>query len=136
MTPKEFERLARSIMTTRLGVALTEQALEQWPKRFDLVSADGRIVGDAKLYSMVKGKRLPPAKFATISEHIWFLKKIEADKKFLIFGNDQRVPIEWLKRWGRFVEDVDFYFLNPSGELSILKPPDAREKPPAQEVRP
>jgi len=136
MTPREFERFARGIMTSRFGVVLTERALKGWPKRFDLVSEDGGIVGDAKFYSMVKGKRLPPAKFATISEHVWFLENTYADRKFLVFGNDRRVPMEWLRRWGRFLRGIDFYFLEPDGELSVLDPLVDREDTELQGVLP
>lgn len=40
------------------------------PKTFDMVSSDGRIVGDAKYYTLVRGTQRPSAKFATISEHV------------------------------------------------------------------
>jgi len=70
---------------------------------------------------MVRGRSIPPAKFATIAEHVWFLEKIDAKMKFLIFGNDRRVPLEWLKRYGSLVRDVKFYFLDERGNLSELK---------------
>jgi hypothetical protein len=80
------------------------------PKLFDMISDDKTIVGDAKYMTMVRGKSLPPAKFSVIAEHVWLLEKIEAKNKFLVFGNDRRVPEEWLKRYGKLVKDVDFFF--------------------------
>ncbi|AFV22358.1 hypothetical protein Mpsy_0145 [Methanolobus psychrophilus R15] len=59
---------------------------------------------------MVRGCSLPPAKFATIAEHVWLLEKTGAKHKFLIFGNDKRVPQEWLRRYGELVDGVDFFF--------------------------
>ena len=32
------------------------------------------------------------------------------ENKFLVFGNDRRVPEEWLKRYGKLVKDVNFFF--------------------------
>ncbi len=117
---REFEELARKIMSQYFNVNLEKRRKPGWPKEFDLVSPDYRIVGDAKYYSMVKGKHLPPAKFATISEHVWMLENIDADTKFLVFGNDKRVPLEWLKRYGYLVKTVKFYFINNKGELEKL----------------
>ena len=38
------------------------------------------------------------------------MEKTGAKHKFLIFGNDKRVPEEWLKRYGDLVDGVDFFF--------------------------
>jgi hypothetical protein len=49
-------------------------------------------VGDAKYYTLVGGKRLLPAKFSVIAEHVWLLEKTEALGTSLVFGNERRVP--------------------------------------------
>ncbi|MCD6562785.1 MAG: hypothetical protein J7K23_02560 [Thermoproteales archaeon] len=117
---EKFEEFAREIMSRVFGCELLPRKKSDWPKLFDFVSDDFRIVGDAKFFSMVRGSKIPPAKFSTISEHVWFLEKINADKKFLVFGKDIRVPMEWLKRYGRFVDDVNFYFIMKDGEIKKL----------------
>jgi len=117
---KEFEDLARRVMSEYFGVELRERKKPGWPKKFDLVSPDYRIVGDAKYFTMVRGKHLPPAKFAVISEHVWMLENIDAEIKFLVFGNDKRVPLEWLKRYGKTVKTVKFYFINNKGQIEEL----------------
>lgn len=109
---KEFESIARGVMSKYFGVELKERRIPGHPKTFDLVSEDGRIVGDAKFLTMVRGERIPPAKFMEISGHVWMLEKVDAERKFLVFGNDIRVPKEWLKRFGRFVEGVEFFFID------------------------
>ena len=58
--------------------------------------------------------------FSTV-DSVWFLEKIDAEIKFLVFGNDIRVPLEWLKRYGSFVEEVRFYFIDENGNLQKLK---------------
>lgn len=90
------------------------------PKKFDLVSGDGAVVGDAKFYTLVRGSGLPPAKFATIAEYVWLLEKTGAAKRFLVFGNERRVPVEWLARYGKLRDNVDFYFLTEDGTLERL----------------
>ena len=83
-------------------------------KEFDYISEDGTIVGDAKYYTMVGGERIPPAKFSVIAEHVWLLGKCNVEEKFLLFGNDIRVPQKWLEKYGTLVDDVVFFFLDIS----------------------
>ena len=89
-------------------------------KEFDFVSGDQNVVGDAKYYTLVRGKYLPPAKFSVIAEHVWLLEKTSATHKFLVFGNDRRVPEMWLERYGNLVTAVEFFFLADTGELDNL----------------
>ena len=120
LTPRAFENFARFHMSVFFEEELRPRKRGGWPKLFDMVSEDYRIVGDAKYMSMVRGKRLPPAKFSVIAEHVWLLEKIDASTKFLVFGNDKRVSEKWLKRYGNFVNLVRFYFLTENGELIRL----------------
>lgn len=117
---RSFERRARQIMGRHYKVVLAEISLPGIPKRFDMVSPDGKVVGDAKYLTLVRGQAIPPAKFSMISEHVWLLKHVPADRKFLVFGNQRKVPEEWLKRYGKLVTDVEFYFINESGQLDRL----------------
>ncbi len=112
LTPAQFENLAQDVMGGYFGLVLRQGHVEGVPKRFDLVSADGSTVGDAKYFTMVRGRSLPPAKFSIIAEHVWLLEKTTAATKFLVFGNDRRVPEEWLRRYGHLKESVEFYFLS------------------------
>ncbi|MGC9522977.1 MAG: hypothetical protein ACP5HG_13975 [Anaerolineae bacterium] len=120
ITPAAFEHLAGRVMSRHFGVRLGPDQVNDVPKRFDFVSPDGRIVGDAKYYTLVGGERLPPAKFSVIAEHVWLLEKTGAPTTFLVFGNDRRVPELWLARYGQLVDDVGFFFLTDEGELERL----------------
>lgn len=119
-TPAEFEGLAMVAMSDLFGVELAPGRISGVPKLFDFVSQDGSIVGDAKLYALVQGVRLPPAKFSIIAEHVWLLEKTRAQRKFLAFGNDPRVPKEWLRRYGHLAKAVEFYFIDRAGVSSRL----------------
>lgn len=114
-----FEDQARRVMSKYFGVPLALGKISGVPKGFDLVSPDKQVVGDAK-YAMVNGVGLPPAKFATIAEYVWLLEKVIAKHKFIVFGNDRRVPEEWLRRYGRLVCGIDFYYLHPSDAIERL----------------
>lgn len=121
-SPKEFEDRARASLSVHFGNALNPRAIDDVPKVFDFVSSDGQIAGDAKYYSLVKGTGLPPAKFSAIAEHVWLLGHTMAKQKFLVFGNDVRVPKLWLARFGKLVQGVLFFFLNANGDLEQLAP--------------
>lgn len=120
LTPATFERLAQRVMSEHYGVALAPGQVAGVPKQFDLVSADGQIVGDAKYYMLVRGSQLPPAKFATIAEYVWLLEKSHAAQPFLVFGNDVNVPRWWLRKYGGLLDRVVFYFLGDDGMLERL----------------
>jgi len=120
MNPIRFEEVARATMSVYFKKELSPRKLQGFPKLFDLVSSDGTIIGDAKYLTMVGGTSIPPAKFATIAEYVWLLEKLSAKKKFLVFGNDKRVPEEWLKRYGMLVTDVEFYFIDENQNMIKL----------------
>lgn len=118
--PRRFETAARAAMQAHYGQPFREGEIEGIPKRWDLLSADRQIVGDAKYYTMVGGERFPPAKMSVIAEHVWLLERTPAHEKFLVFGNDRRVPEVWLQRFGHLVKDVRFWFLEENGALDLL----------------
>jgi hypothetical protein len=120
LTAAQFEELARQVFNQYFGVSLNEGQVPGVPKLFDFVSPDGSIVGDAKYFTLVGGHRLPPAKFSVIAEHVWPLEKTNAKNKFLVFGNDQEVPVRWLARFGRLCGKVKIYFLSDDGSLENL----------------
>ena len=115
-----FERLAEQVMGRHFGETLRKSALPGVPKSFDLVSADGKIVGDAKYFELVGGKPLPPSKFATIAENVWLLEKTQAAHRFLVFGNRRDVPVQWLKKYKLLVTNVEFFYLPHEGILEKL----------------
>jgi hypothetical protein len=119
-TFRNFESNARTILASHFGVPLEARQLANVPKKFDLVSADGTIVGDAKYFDMVRGESTPPAKFSIIAEHVWLLENTSALVRFLVFGKNRRVPVAWLKKYGRLVQSVTFLFLNETGDLEVL----------------
>jgi hypothetical protein len=122
MSPGGFEALARQVLGAHFGTILEARQVDGVPKRFDLVSRDGTIVGDAKYFTLVGGQRLPPAKFSVIAEHVWLLEHTRARTRFLVFGNEREVPLRWLARYGSLVVGVTFYFLTDQGELEQLYP--------------
>ena len=118
MSAHLFEMLARILMSRHFRTDLQPRKIAGMHKNLDFVSDDYNVVGDAKFFTMVRGERLPPAKFSVIAEHVWLLEKLQARERFLVFGNDARVPQEWLSRYGRLVSGIDFYFIDSQSELA------------------
>jgi hypothetical protein len=116
-----FEEAARQAMSTYLGMPLKPGSFAHVPKVFDYVSQDRHVVGDAKFYTLVGGVGTPPAKNSIIAEHVWLLEKTGAATKFLVFGNDRRVPEQWLKRYRELAQDISFFFLAADGKLDRLR---------------
>ena len=121
MNWKEFEELARKVMSQYFGVKLAEKKPRGFPKRFDMVSADQSIVGDAKFLTLVRRKKTPPAKLMEICAHVWLLEKVDATNRFLVFGNQRRVPEMWLEKYGNLVQNVEFYFIDSRENVENLR---------------
>jgi len=122
LSPAGFEARARRVLSRHYGVDLVAGKVGAVHKIFDLVSPDGQVVGDAKYYTRVGGVRLPPAKFATIAEHVWLLERTGATRTFLVFGNDREVPVLWLARYGTLIAGTVFFYLDGDGSLEGLWP--------------
>lgn len=121
LSPVQFEALARRVLSEHYRTTLAEGMFTDIQKRFDFVSPDQRIIGDAKYYTLVGSERLPAAKFATIAEHVWLLEKTGAPEQFLVFGNDREVPLRWLARYGSLAGSVQFFYLSDEGHLEVLR---------------
>jgi hypothetical protein len=117
---QQFETFARKIFSEKFVISLRPGSTRKVSKQWDMISEDKTIIGDAKYYTLVGGSRMPPAKFATIAEHVWLLEKIDAKIKFLVFGNQIEVPKMWLNKYGNLVSNVRFYFLNQAGKIDQL----------------
>ncbi|MDP9473124.1 MAG: hypothetical protein M3Q71_21100 [Chloroflexota bacterium] len=96
-TANGFELYVRGYFSNLWGVELQTAIVDvggSVPKSFDFVSADGRIVGDAKWYSMRANSVAPQVKLSNIAEYVWLLQQVRADRRFLVFGRDASVA-EW-----------------------------------------
>ncbi len=117
-TGHEFEARARRVLSELWQVDLQPRAVRLGgavDKRFDLVSTDGAIVGDAKRYKSLK---TPAAKWSTIAEYVWLLQHVPAGARtFLVFGGDIDVPMRWLHRFRPLARPVTFYYLDEEDEL-------------------
>ena len=124
-TRREFVELAAESMSQHYNERLEPGWVGEVHKRFHFVAPYGRIVGHAIYYTRVGAARWPPAKAATIAEHVWLLENTGAPETFLVFGRDRQAPVMWLERYGNLVSRVTFFFLTDDGELEELANPSA-----------
>lgn len=111
MPSKEFEIHAREFLSKHWNTELEERQVKIGDafRRFDMVSKDESIIGDAKF---MKNIPVPAAKWSDISECVWLLQKTKAKRKFIVFGQDREIPERYLKRWSSIVKDIEFYFFD------------------------
>src|SRR5215467_7021347 len=112
---KSFEKYAQRFLSERWGIMLKEKQIMVAglvPWKFDLVSVDAngtpdyRYVGDVK---WLKNAQINGAKNQAIAEYIWLLQKVEAEKRFLVFGRDIEVAQRYLNRVRNLISLVEFY---------------------------
>jgi len=118
---RNFESFARKVMSKHFGVKLAPRKLPGWPKLFDMASSDGTIVGEAIFMAETGKAKAPPGKLSYITEKVWMLEKTSAETKFIVFGGDATPAKEWLRKYGKFVDKVQFYVIADNGELLRLK---------------
>lgn len=116
---RSFEDYARRYFSELWGVDLQQRSVPinghvSW--KFDLVSPDCCIIGDAK---WMKNIKVPAAKWQAIAEYIWLLQKTEADRAFIVFGQDREVAERYLKRVRSLTDPVEFYFLDSNGHSRL-----------------
>jgi hypothetical protein len=112
---RSFEEYARKYFSNLWGIELTVRSVRvrgQVPWKFDLVSADGHVVGDAK---WLKNIPSPAAKWQGIAECIWLLQHVEAERVFMVFGRDREVAERYLRRVRPLTAPVEFFYLDGSG---------------------
>lgn len=122
LTSREgWSSAADDAMQNHLSVGLLKRELDLLPKALPLVSRNQEVVGDKTFAKMLDGGRIPYAVHATISESVWLLQQVDADRTFIVFGNDREVPETWIERFGHLATGVEFYFLDDDGELELMK---------------
>jgi hypothetical protein len=81
---------------------------------FDLVSEDETIVGECKSYKWTEGGNYPQGKVSTANEAVFYLSRVNAREKFLIFKEDaslrgKSLPEVYVSRSNGLMDDVEVY---------------------------
>ncbi len=112
-TGKEaFVEHARQVLLARWGTALVRRAATLpggQSVEFPLASGNGRIVGDV---AWLEGMESPEWKAAALSEQVWVVSHIAADRRFLLVGHDLDLAARWLVRHRGMFDGVEVWSLD------------------------
>jgi hypothetical protein len=105
---------ARRVLSARWGTTLHHrQAVLPGgvARTFELVSGNGRIVGDVVL--LADRGRTPATKSAAIAEAVLIVGHVtNADRRFLVFGDEWDVLSRWLTSYRLLLDGVEVWFLD------------------------
>jgi hypothetical protein len=80
-------------------------------RTFELVSGNGRIVGDVVL--LADRGRTPATRSAAIAEAVLIVGHVtNADRRFLVFGDEWDVLSRWLASYRLLLDGVEVWFLD------------------------
>ena len=112
--PPSFPAHARAVLSARWGTSLQRRTVVLpggHTEAFELVSGNGRIVGDV-VWLAERGES-PEAKSAAIAEAVLIVGHApNADRRFLVFGQDWDVLSRWLTRYRPLLGGVEVWFLD------------------------
>lgn len=112
--PVTFAAHARRVLSARWGTNLQRRSAmlpggDGHP--CELVSGNGRIVGDV-VWLAERGDSLE-AKWAAIAEAVLIVGHVaNADRRFLVFGQDWDTVSRWLARYRLLLDGVEVWFLD------------------------
>ena len=112
--PRSFSAHARQVLSARWGTTLYHRDA-MLPggvaQPFELVSGNGRIVGD--VVSLAGRGYSDEAKAAAIAEAVLIVGHVtNADRRFLVLGQDWDVVSRWLTRYRLLLDGVEVWFLD------------------------
>lgn len=121
-------REAALALSAHFGVWLAPGRVPGIDLAFDLVSFDGRVVGDVLATCLDAGAEADA--LAAVTVRVWVLERTGAPRPFLVFA-DRRLPLRWLEVYGsllrRWPSPVWLFFLDDDGALEVVAAPSAEE---------
>lgn len=102
-----------------------EKSLKVGPNtyhKFDMVSEDGDIVVECKSYKWTESGNFPSAKISTAIEDVFYLTRIKAKKKILVFQDDFNSKGEslvdvFVRRYDGILDDIEVWAYNVGESL-------------------
>ncbi|WP_368293738.1 hypothetical protein [Dehalobacter sp. TBBPA1] len=117
LSPGDFEKRVKVYLEKTFSQDFKEKALVvgvNKEHKFDLVSSDNLIIAECKSYTWTKGSNMPSGKVSTALEAVFYLSRIVADKKILVFQDSIKHSGEslvdmFLKNNGGLLDDVEIW---------------------------
>ena len=114
---KAFEYRVSEYLQSKFGQRFHEQNMQIGPGKyhnFDLVSEDRSIVVECKSYTWTESGNFPSAKISTAVEAIFYLSRIKAKKKILVFQDDfnsrgESLVDMFVRRYDGVLDDIEVW---------------------------
>lgn len=110
-TREAFVEHARRVLLARWGTSLSQRGAvlpNGTTHPFPLVSGNGRIVGDVAWLADVDA---PEQKSAALSERVWVVSHVGADRRFVLVGQDVALVSRWVVRHRGMFDGVEIWYL-------------------------
>jgi len=146
---RQFEERVGNYFGERLDCEFKERRQKVGPEqehKFDLVSADGEIVIECKSYTWTNGQNIPSAKVSTANEALFFLSRVNAERKMLVMQDDfnhkgQSLVNKYVEWYGGLMDDTEVWRYLPKSEESdeverVREPGEVYYEKPDTEFRP
>lgn len=130
---RKFQKRVMVIAEKRFGCEFVDEkavAIGNPPKdhRFDLVSADGKIIIECKYYSWTQGNNVPSAKMATLNEAVLYMRCVSYDARKIIImkkeinENRNETFAEYYCRInGHLLNDIEIWQVDDKDMIDIVK---------------
>jgi len=117
LSPDEFEERVRLYLNREFKDSFSERELivgVNKKHKFDLVSSDNSIVVECKSYTWTKDDNFPSAKISTAIEAAFYLSRILAERKIIVFQDDFNTKGEslvetFVKRYDGVLDDIEIW---------------------------
>lgn len=120
-----FSRLPFDEFENRVGLYLNRKLKDSFYEKplivgvnkvhkFDLVSLDNSIVAECKSYTWTKDDNFPSAKISTAIEAVFYLSRIIAERKVIVFQDDfnkkgESLVETFIRRYDGILDDVEVW---------------------------
>ena len=114
---RAFENRVLKYVENKFKKRFYEQELQVGPNKFhkfDLVSEDKGIVIECKSYTWTRSGNSPSAKISTALEAVFYLSRIVADRKILVFQDDvndkgESLTYTFVRRYDGVLDDIEVW---------------------------
>lgn len=120
-----FSRLPFDEFENRVGLYLNKKFKDSFYEKplivgvnkvhkFDLVSLDNSILAECKSYTWTKDDNFPSAKISTAIEAVFYLSRIIAERKVIVFQDDfnkkgESLVETFIRRYDGILDDVEVW---------------------------
>ena len=128
---KAFEYRVSEYLQNKFGQRFYEQNMQIGPDKyhnFDLVSEDRAIVVECKSYTWTESGNFPSAKISTAVEAIFYLSRIKAKRKILVFQDNfnsrgESLVDMFVRRYNGVLDDIEVwaYHAEESPEKDLVR---------------